>query len=707
MSTYAADNQASNTPAAPPTTTSPKGGIIQTPDINPRTGKPEQRSIRDAAMARDVCKTLVQACRNRNIVSARILAKYNAERPYDQVKLEAEGLGWRSNFTTKPLPSLIEKVYPRFVDAVNGLKYLTSASLSDKWQNSVEKSDKFRSVITKTIRTRRGWRNLVEDVSLINSLFGHAVVAWLDEFTWMPCSFKQDESFVSDGTRQEVSKAQVILLKEQLLPHELFDLIKDPEAAKTAGWNLAAVRKSINNASPSQLRDTLNVGGTLETWYQNAWREMTVGASYMAGASVVVVYNLLVREVTGKVSHYRLGGVELDELFSRDDHFDSMEECASFYSFQKGNNTLHGSKGVGRDIYEMAAMQDRIRNEIVDRMILSGKTLIQGDPKKLHTFKMSVVGSTVILPANWTVLEQKIDGNVEGFLKLDAYMGMLVDQLIGSTTPRTFQGERVTAAEVNLFAAREEEGKDTKIGRFLEQFADMIGTMQRRICDPDTVEDDAKEAQKELLESMTREELDELAASSIAETVRDLTPAERQMTVAVATEKKGNPLYNQRQLEVEDVTARLGSDFAGRVILPENDPTVQAEQQRLQQFELALLTQGQPVPVSVRDNHEIHLEILMPLAQKTGEGIMAGQVGSAVFEVVVAHIGEHYNRAVEQGADKKKLKPVADFLKKALPAIEQMKAMDAQAQQISESSAAHDDEEAALQAEEAAMAGAV
>lgn len=248
------------------------GSVILSPKID-SSGKPTQKSIRDAAMARDVVKTVIMAGRNRSIVNSRILAKYNAERPYDAHKLEAEGLGWRSNFTTKPLPSMIEKVAPRFVSVIDGIKYFTNSSLSGKWENNQEKTEKFRAAITKTIRSRKGFRTLVEDIAFDNALFGHTIPAWLDEFSWFPKHFKQDESFVADGTKSDPRWAQIVVLKEVFLPHELFAHISsDKEAAKDAGWDLDETRGAINRASPVQIRDRLNVGGTLETWYQNALR---------------------------------------------------------------------------------------------------------------------------------------------------------------------------------------------------------------------------------------------------------------------------------------------------------------------------------------------------------------------------------------------------------------------------------------------------
>ena len=344
-------------------------------------------------------------------------------------------------------------------------------------------------------------------------------------------------------------------------------------------------------------------------------------------------------------------------------------------------------------------MIDRTRNEIVDRSILSGKIPIQGDIKRIHTFKMSVVGMTCIFPNGWQILEQRIDGNIDSQLRLDAYLRTIADELVGNVSPPQIQGTGDalrSPAAWNVLTSREEEGKDARINRFLEQFTGLIQLMQRRICSKDTTEEDAKAAQKELLKIMTREELDELAMQPVAGTVRDLTPMERQMIAQFSNEKKGNPLYNQRALEVEDGTARVGADFVDRVLLPDNDPSVEAEQHRQQQLETNLLMQGQAVPVSPRDNHMIHLQTVMPLAEQAGAAMMKGGTDTQTFEAIVAHIAEHASRAQEQGVPKEQLQPVLDFLKKAGPAIAQLKQLDAQAQATAAASAQHDQENLAI-----------
>lgn len=681
------------------------GGLIESPQIN-KAGEPTKRSISSLQMAQDVVKTVIAAGRNRAIVNSRILAKFNAEKPYDSKKLEQDGLGWRQNFSTKPLASLIEKVFPRLVGAVEGLKYFTDSKLSDDYENATQKTEVFRDTITKTIRNKKGWATVLENIAFDDSLFGNTVLSWLDEYNFMPQHFRTDEFFLADGTKQNVCFAQVTVLRENLLPHELFAMIEDADAAKTVGWKLEACREAINKATPKQLTDRLNVGGSLEAWHQNANRELSVGASYMAGATVVSIYSLLVREVTGKVSHYRFVGDEFKLIFERDDRFESMEDCLAFFSYEKGNDTMHGSKGIGRNLYELAGMIDRARNEVVDRAIMSGKTLVQGDFKKINQFKMSVIGAMAIIPDNWKVLEQKIDGNVEPFLKLDAYFSSLADQLIGSVSTPKVEGEAFRSPQAwAMLAQREEEGRDAKIARFLVQFTYLIGTMQRRICDSDTADEDAKAAQKELLKHMDREEINELSKQSVAASVLDLTPMERQLVVAIAAEKRGNPLYNARQLEVEDLTNRIGADFAKRVLLPSNDPTEQAEQQRLQQLELLVLTQAQPVPVSPRDNHMIHLEILVPVAEGLAQQMLTGGTDTETLESVLAHITEHYNRALEQkAATKEQLAPIAQLVKKSGEAIAQLKALDQQAASLQQETASLDEAE---MIEQQAMAAGV
>ncbi len=668
-------------------------GTISPPDLTAAL-KPKNRAIKDVKQARSIITTLELASRERNIKNARIMSKYNAERPYVQSALESEGLAWKHNFSTKPLPMLIDKVSPRFVKAIDGVKYLTNSALPDTEPGAAEKTEAFRREITSLARGRAGWTNLISELSQENALFGYTSLAWLDEFSWWPKHFRQDQFFVPTGTKQLAVEAQVIVLCETFLIHELFDLISDKEAAQTAGWNLPNTIARINAAAPDQRRSK---GPGWERVYEDLARESGMGLSYEAGASVIKVYHMLATEYNGKVSHYIFSDEatpdekssevkDTDTLFEREDQFDSMADAAAFFSFQSGNGKLHGSKGIGREIYDVAATVDRARNEVMDRLNLAGKFIIQGDDKALRRFKMSVVGNALLIGQGYTISERKLESGVEEFLQLDEFLTRLLDQMAGATTPKAFEGERVTKAAIDLFASREEETRDNIISRFLSQFATSMSTMQKRMCDPNTNEEDAKAMQKRLLRIMSREELNSLAKQPVAEAVKDYTNLERQQIAIIAQEAAGNPLYNQKEVQRRKLTAQINEEFADAVLLPDEDPTVLSEQTRLQQLELLILVgQGSPVNPSPRDNHMVHLDVLHPAMEAAAtDAVTSGAQGLQVLHVLFDHANSHYQMAASQGGDPAKLQPVKEFLTKLDSAIKRMDAQEVEHQKNAE-----------------------
>jgi hypothetical protein len=634
-------------------------GAVSPADVGPNL-KPRNRAIKDATQAKNIITSLEVNNRHRNIKNARIMAKYNSERPYTHDALKQDGLDWKSNFTTKPLPMLIDKVAPRFVLAVQSMKYLTNSHFPDDMDGAEKKTEAFRREMTKLVRQKPGWNNLLTEIAQENALFGFCAVGWLNKFEWFPKFVRQDEFFVPTGTKQHSDSSQIVVLKEKYLVHELFELISDKEAAEVAGWKIPETVTAINQAVPENRRAKYS---NWERLYEDLIRESNVGISHEQGARIIETWHLLARETTGKVSHYVYVANMFDCLYEAEDKFDNMSDACAFFSFQHGNGNIHGSKGVGREIYSLAAMLDRTRNEVADRLNLSGKLVIQGDEKSLKKFRMSVVGNTILIGKGYEVLDRKINGDVEPFLQLDQFLTSLLDQIAGATTPRVFEGERVTKAQVDFFAQRESESKDNIIGRFLNQFADMMTTVQRRACDPNTTEPDALDMQRRLLLIMSREELDFISKQRVAETVKDYTDLERQQIILIAQEARGNPLYNGKELERRKLTAQIDEEFADAVLLPDNDPTVQAEQSRLQMMELSLLTEhATHVPVSPRDDHLIHLQLLVPALESVGQAAVNDPSQVETLKALVLHGTDHLNMATQAGIDKTKLAPFADLL---------------------------------------------
>lgn len=653
------------------TNSSGTGIPTNSPELNPSGPVPETPPVRvvsDFDQAAQLVTRLVNDNSTRNALNARIMAAYNAERPYSTQQLEEEGLGYKQNFSTQVLPQLIDRAAPRFVRAIGQAKYLTNSALPESVPGAARKTEAFRREITSLVRSYPEWDDFLSEVAQENCLFGYTGVGWTDEYSVLPRHFRGDRFFIPVGTKQLANQAPMAILVEHFLPNELFELVKDKEAAEEAGWDFEAAIHAINNAMPESVASHASEHARI---YEDLVRENTYAAGLSEQAKIIKLYNLFVVEVTGKVSHFKLahssGG--LKGVFRRNDRFDSIEEAVQFFAFQAANGTMHGSKGIGRIVYNMARVIDKSRNEVVDRLNLSGKVIITGDPKAIRKFRMTVLGNVLLIPKEFEITQRYIDPRVQEFFELDNYMTAMLDQLAGNVSPRQLQGERVTAKQVELFASREEEAKDNPIVRFMTQFSRVMTQIQRRAVRSNVDCPLAREMQERLLKVMSREELDMIAQRPSAQVVEDLTELDRQKVILVAEQNQGNPMVNQTELKRRQLTAQIDEQFAEAVLMPENDPVQAAEQTRAQQIENILLTQGTEVPVSPRDNHRLHLDMLWPNVDQVMQGLLTDPASTEpLLNTLLAHARVHVQLGVAAGGeesfagDQQKLNVIAERL---------------------------------------------
>jgi hypothetical protein len=595
---------------------------------------------------------LVAANRDRTIKNARITSKLNSERPHDTNELRSAGLGWKSNFTTRPLGTLMQRAYSRFPRAIHEAKHLTAARLDSRVPYAKEKSEFFRDEVTKFVRSEPRWKDFVEGIAWEDVSFGWAAALWLDEESWLPVAARQDELYVPSGTKQYSSTAGALVFRQEMLPHEAYSLLLkaaktvpenheniDPTERPVFEWNLPEFAKVINGAiAADQKSQTDEQMRSLE----DLRRQMTMANTFGAGNKMVTLYHCLVAELDGSVSHYIVGGEQKGFIFSWESRFVSMDKCAAFFAFELGDRTLLGSKGVGRLAYTIAGVLDRSSNDVVDRFQLSGKVFAKAPEARHRRFRLSVVGNVVLVDDNFEMLPAvKIEAAVTDSISLDRFLQAKLDGVAGTVSPNELSGERVTAAAVQLLASREGERQDEVSSRFLQQFGGMMTELTRRLVLADTQEPKVLALRSRLASRLTAEEIEYLASVPAMTTIQGWTNVERQLIVLACSEARGVPVYDQRKVEVAKVTAQVGQELADDLILSENDPTLTAEQVRLQTMENHALLDGAEIPVSPRDAHMLHLQTLMPIIGSSVEEAMQNPAALTSLNGFVVHARAH------------------------------------------------------------------
>lgn len=671
-----------------------------------------KRTFRNSEQAYSAYRRLKQQNVERNRKNALIQKKLNNEPPYAPKKLESMGQNWRSNRPTGFLSTMVSRIQPPFKQVVESSTYLTFTKYPSHGVDAENKTKIFREEITKCIRAWGGHDDIVAQVVHENTTFGFAAMCWDDPRDWKPEFCRQDYTFFSIESPQEVEATPIWARKRRYQIAELLPILEDPETSSLAGWNIKNLINAINNATPAgRTLDSDDDARRVEDWM----REGSYGASYENDAKYVELGELLIKEPHGKISRFLFDDKSGKEICTQLDRYNRMSDCLALFAVEIGSGSLMSSRGAGRDLYNSHIAIDKARNLVQDNVYLKGMLLL----KKTATAKPGIAPLTVMHPVSYVaegyeVVPQSSPADVDDFLKLDQFISGLAEIQLGTFLPSSalgLQGAAQTASEINRVAAIENQIREGILMRWSKQYSNAVARMQRGICHPEHLKaaseikmlldiarmtsPDAIWARKEVIEAFKGSEydlppflvpfelpshLDEDAVSCCLSMIeRNLPPSDIILMAFMPAEDlipdnavqegaildlliqryAGNPAINQDELIKLDWSKKLGQEIANQVILPKDQvEAVAIEATRAQIIELQAIIAGQEVPVSPRDNDMVHLETivakLMPIIAQAPQGALPPEMVSP-FAKALEHFVMHINQAEMKGGDRQKI----------------------------------------------------
>jgi hypothetical protein len=483
------------------------GGIGQfnPPDLNDR-GRPKNKPIANAMQAYALYlrfKKQNKARANRNKI---IQDVYNGKTPYDQKELEDQNQGWRSNVSTQFLSSIVDRVTPRFTQAIHDIKYLTAAELPDSYDDFQNKSENFQMKTSEVIRKWPGWTDFVQRIVTENVLQGYTAGFNIDEHNWRPRCFRQENVYFDEQCSQDVHRLDCFCLEQDFYIHELISLLEEPETTEKAGFNLENVKAAIEHAmpprddlpsDPRQLSDMAREGSLFFSWHK--------------ASKMIQTVHVFVRNYTGGIDHWWVsrntsfmgssgqapmsGGNENDtgggeELFYGEDVAELFEDVITLFSFQAGNDRLFGSKGLGRLLVNISISIERERNLYFDQQYIAGLLIGTAEEKDIPFLQPKVMSPFLILPSGFSLIAQQLQFNPEAFAGLDNKLTAISEIIAGTFIPEQIQASGQvgasdkTATEATIDATREEEIRQGILNRWWNQFTHLVSQMQRRIYTP-------------------------------------------------------------------------------------------------------------------------------------------------------------------------------------------------------------------------------
>lgn len=525
-----------------------------------------------------------------------------------------------------------------------------------------------REEFSKAIRNHGKWPKFISRLNQDLVLNGYNTALFPSDYDFFPVFVPQKEGFVHDGTLNDVEDLDVFVWKHDYLIHELYNKIEDEDIADKAGWNVKNVRKALMQAAPKNLTTNPNGSGN---WM--AIEEAIRGGSLFSsiiGAKVIEAFHVLASELDGTITHFIVlanGSVDnkfssdddVVELFKKERRFGSFKDILVYFDVETGDGNWHGSRGVGRRIFNTHKAIDKLRCSVLDQAFVSGLTLLQpGDQASQEDFQLAVIGPFAVIPAGISIASTTLPAISQTTFSVDNLLSATSEQRIGDVVPQagsTFDAGDKTATEARISASRQALIGRGNLQRYLNPLSEVLSIMLHRLLKKESQDVYAKKFQEDLLKrGLTEHDFMKVRGARSSGRIDDVLGEAQSKTQVVFAEFRNDPDIDQQQLKLNRLTSVIGAKEAENLMLDDEDQTKKLEAARQQELELGTILQGFPVPASPRDRHIDHLQVVLSWLDGQIQVLGQGQPGQPidVLKGALQHAAEHA-RFLEQDKTKK------------------------------------------------------
>lgn len=377
----------------------PAGTIPATPS---KAGDIPER-FSDAGEIISLASQMIGADQKRAVWRSTVERLWSGEPVYPMEKLRQANQSWRARTNYRGLEGLIstentldydlETQGEGIVDIT--LDFGTGQQTAD-WELIMECQFKWM------LQQRwKGYTYHVPKRHYQKNLHGLGAHVWPDAHTgnWIPrtpvigdilfpdnCPFNFDE------------EGDYFMLRDFLPSYVLYGKIKDKEAATKLGWDVDAVWEALTLINTGNRTTPYGALGAEQLAKMMSNGDLGYWASNQQG---VWINSIFCREYeTGQVSQYSIAeGLSLTKyLYKKRFKYDRWP--VELFPYDVGNGTIHSVKGLGDRTKEFFEMENRVRNAMVDQVMISSyPSMIQRnqnvDPDKM---KLTKIGGLNWLP---------------------------------------------------------------------------------------------------------------------------------------------------------------------------------------------------------------------------------------------------------------------------------------------------------------------
>lgn len=658
----------------------PQNGLALTPLT---VGKPvPAKRIANASSAQSTVATLVQASLQRNLRNAAIQGMFDGNPPKNAAKLRAAGRASEANFNTLEAASLLATACVPYYDLFSGdRRYvdirtrLGSPEQKTRWSGAMSEAYD---------RLLQSWDCFDEQMQTIITdfvAFGRGYAVFDDTKSWRFHKIAHNRVLVPDGSPIDLDRNELIVVLHDWQVSELYRKIKNEDTAREAGWHIEETRLAIAGAVPA---DPTTPNDALAV--QQAMRDNDLYVS--ARSSTVQTSTLYVREFDGKWSEYMVRRNQLPSnatneqasprfMFKAHDKYENIREIINPFFYNVKDGAWNGASGLGRDIYVLMQLKDRIACTQADAVMLRNSIVLQPQTA-LDKSRMNLmqVGAVTWIPEGAQVQQSTILGDIASTIEVSRELTMQVERNTGVYRPvmEKGSGNPQTLGEFQMKFAQATVLSVASVNRFYSYMDRLYQQQCKRVF----AKSRPRKDEGAWAESVHRF-FDEIEAAGVPKEAYDEENLESvrawrvigngSSSMRQQTLQQFMSLYtllpaNGQQALLQDVISVSGSPSQLDRYMPEADmQKLPTDQQEIALLENGVMKIGAPVTWTPSQNNIIHAQTHLMAASQAAASLEQGADPAdvlAYLDIIGQHTAIHIQRESQVPSSKPAVAELAE-----------------------------------------------
>jgi Uncharacterized enzyme of heme biosynthesis len=680
-------------------------------------GNPVQSRISTVTAARSVYDRFVQTD-NSGDARRRAILKGMADGnpPYNDAEMRERGLAHLTNVNFQSMGSNLDARVSSAHELFLEVPALIEVDPSVDYTNDPSVFDWCRIIADEFTHMFRNWPVFLANMDLIwrdSDMYGFGAALFDNPWSWQFKSVRRGQVLIDPSGSIDPSEHEVICIRDEVRPTDLFALTDDPEMSGQAGWKLDAVRKQLVETF-SNATDAKAPGYNSSEWENLAQARLNCDPNYQARQfGVIQTVHMFVKEVSGarKVSHYiftQQAGREDDFLYVKQDKYDSMSHVLWFFPYNFGYGSIGSIRGVASKMAQHEDLSNRILCSASDTVKLGGTLILRtANAVDYAKLKITQIGPYTLLPPEVQPVQTTFAPQVNDMLQMRGVADAVMRNNTGTYRQHSEAvenpGRMRTATEVMAETSHEARYEKNAIAMRYDHLDKLYREVMRRVSEARTLPKAVVFKGRELIEKFyARCESRGVDKKFLHGYGEDYTvSAFRSIGMGSLGVKFDltNQLLNVSQLLPDEigkrnaifdfVAVRVGYRNAMKYVAPVNRDQIPSNEMSIAQLEWNDVSEGSQVRVGTDQWHPVHiavfLEGIVGILQQVEQGRMQSYIQPAqTVNIALQHVSEHLQHLAANPKRANELRAIQAQLKQLEAPIQQLMALAEREQQLME-----------------------